>query len=268
MILSSFTLSLRPRSFAAVNSLVVRTRRHGSFARPISQSTARSSAPTTALPFASASILLAATLLCTSGNIAHSNYDVVECSAVPLGGESVMLSPSKEPATGILFPRLCNGMTLAGCGVRVKYGFVKVYAVGTYLDPLAMSFLKTQGEAEVKKALLDPQYPRTIRIVMNRNLSIDKYTAAIIEALEPRMNGEDLRCLDEFKKLNPPVDLIQGAEMEMTIRGDTLLYKNAVGGLGQIKSAVFTKAMCNVFYGEECVSPPHLNKVLSGVKSL
>ena len=37
-----------------------------------------------------------------------------------------MLSPSKEPATGILFPKLCNGMTFAGCGVRVKYGFVKV----------------------------------------------------------------------------------------------------------------------------------------------
>ena len=37
-----------------------------------------------------------------------------------------MLSPKTEEATGILFPRLCNGMTLAGCGVRVKWGFVKV----------------------------------------------------------------------------------------------------------------------------------------------
>lgn len=37
-----------------------------------------------------------------------------------------MLSPKAEEATGILFPRLCNGMTLAGCGVRVKWGFVKV----------------------------------------------------------------------------------------------------------------------------------------------
>ena len=119
--------------------------------------------------------------------------------------------------------------------------------MGTYVDPLAMSMIKSQGEVEVKKALLDPSYPRTIRIVMNRNLSIDKYTAAIIEALEPRMNGEDLGSLEEFKKLNPPVDLIQGAEMEMTIRGDVLLYKNAVGGLGQIKSSVFTKAMCDVF---------------------
>ena len=131
-----------------------------------------------------------------------------------------------------------------------------------------MSMIKTQGEAEVKKALLDPSYPRTIRIVMNRNLSIDKYTAAIIEALEPRMKGEDLGALEEFKKLNPPVDLVEGAEMEMTIRGHTLLYKNAVGGVGQIKSKVFTSALCDVYYGADAVSPTHLDSVVSGVKSL
>jgi hypothetical protein len=131
-----------------------------------------------------------------------------------------------------------------------------------------MSMIKSQGDAEVKKALLDPKYPRTIRIVMNRDLSIEKYTSAIIEALEPRMHGEHLETLEEFKKLNPPVDLIQGAEMEMTIRGDVLLYKNAVGGLGQIKSDVFTKAMCDVFYGADAVSPTHLESVVSGVRSL
>ena len=128
--------------------------------------------------------------------------------------------------------------------------------------------IKSQGEAEVKKALLDPTYPRTLRIVMNRSLSIEKYTNAIVEALEPRMNGEDLGSLEEFKKLNPPVDLVEGAEMEMTIRGDVLLYKNAVGGLGQIKSSVFTKAMCDVFYGADAVSPTHMESVVSGIKNL
>lgn len=83
-------------------------------------------------------------------------------------------------------------MQFVGCGVRVKWGFVKVYAVGTYMDPIAMAAVKKEGDKAVEKALLDPMYPRTIRIVMNRSLSIDKYTAAIVEALEPRMNGEDL----------------------------------------------------------------------------
>jgi hypothetical protein len=103
-----------------------------------------------------------------------------------------MVGPVKEKATGILFPQLCNGLSLVGCGVRVKYGFVKVYAVGTYVDPIAMMAVKSQSREAIEKALLNPMYPRTIRIVMNRGLSIDKYTSAIVDALEPRMKGEDL----------------------------------------------------------------------------
>ena len=74
--------------------------------------------------------------------------------------------------------------------------------------------------------------------------------------------------LEEFKKLNPPVDLVQGAEIEMTIRGDTLLYKNAVGGVGTIRSSVFTKAMCDVYYGSDPVSPDHKAAVLKGIPKL
>jgi len=103
---------------------------------------------------------------------------------IKTGGDVVMLGPTKENATGILFPNLCNAMTFVGCGVRVKYGFFKVYAVGTYMDPIAMSGVKAYP-TEIEKALLNPTFPRTIRIVMNRSLSIEKYTAAIVEALEP-----------------------------------------------------------------------------------
>lgn len=66
-------------------------------------------------------------------NSSHNNYRAAQCSA-PLGGEAVMLSPKTEPVTGILFPRLCNGMTLAGCGVRVKWGFVKVCLIHVKYD--------------------------------------------------------------------------------------------------------------------------------------
>jgi len=111
-------------------------------------------------------------------------------------------------------------------------------------------------------------YPRTIRIVMNRALSIEKYTSAIVESLEPRMNGQDLEKLNDFKKLNPPVDLIEGAEMEMTIRGDTLLYKNSTGGVGRIQSQVFCEALCDVYYGKDAVSPSHKESVLEGIAKL
>jgi hypothetical protein len=177
-------------------------------------------------------------------------------------------APIKENATGIMFPQLCNGMNLVGTGVRIKWGLIKVYAVGTYMDPIAMGGVKNQSTQVLEKVLLNPLYPRTIRIVMNRALSIDKYTSAIVEALEPRMNGEDLEFLEEFKKLNPPVDLVEGAEIEMTIRGDTLLYRNAVGGVGAIHSAVFTRALCDVYYGKDPVSPTHKQAVLEGIPKM
>ena len=110
-----------------------------------------------------------------------------------LGGDVISTgTPVKENSTGILFPQLCNGFYLAGCGVRIKYGFVKVYALGTYLDPLAMSAVKNSNPATIQQALCNPTYPRTIRIVMNRGLSMQKFVAALEEALLPRMQGKDL----------------------------------------------------------------------------
>jgi hypothetical protein len=190
------------------------------------------------------------------------------CDARKNTGDVVMLGPTVEPATGILFPRLCNALTFVGCGVRVKWRFAKVYAVGTYVDPLAFSYVKDRGDEEIQKALLDPKHPRTIRVVMNRAVSIDKYTSAIIEALEPRMAGEDLDKLEEFKMLNPPGDLVEGAVMEMTIRGDTLLYRNSGGSVGAIHSEVFCKALCDVYYGADAVSEPHKEDVIMGIKHL
>ena len=74
--------------------------------------------------------------------------------------------------------------------------------------------------------------------------------------------------LEEFKALNPKVDLIEGAEIEMTIRGNTMLYKNSLGSVGQIHSPVFCRAMCDVYYGNDSVSPGHKDDVVKGVSKL
>ena len=120
-------------------------------------------------------------------------YPTLNAARLPTSGDVLSAgTPTKEAQTGILFPPLCNGMSLVGVGVRIKYVFVKVYAVGTYMDPVAMMAVKKGSKADIEKALLDPTYPRTLRIVMNRGLSIDKYTAAIVESIEPRMGGREL----------------------------------------------------------------------------
>ena len=57
-----------------------------------------------------------------------------------------------------------------------------MYAVGAYADPADV-----KGKDDPAAALLDPAVPKSIRIVMNRGLSVDKYMAAIMEALEVRV---------------------------------------------------------------------------------
>jgi len=184
-----------------------------------------------------------------------------DCDAINVG------KITTEPITKILFPALVNGMSLAGVGVRVKYMFVNVYAVGAYFDPIAMMAIKQGTTNDIETALVDPTYPRTIRIVMNRGLSVDKFINAIVEAVEPRLKGKNLDTLDEFKELFPKVDLTEGDEVEMTIRGDVLLLKTGLG-VGTIRSRPFTEAMCDVYFGKDAVSPTLKNDVLKGIPNL
>lgn len=187
---------------------------------------------------------------------------------IPSSGDVLSVGKiTSEPATKIQFPALCNAMSLAGVGVRVKYVFVNVYAVGAYFDPIAMMAVKKGGQADIEKALCDPTYPRTFRIVMNRGLSVDKFIAAMNEAIEPRLKGKDLGKLTEFKEIFPKVDLVEGDEIELTIRGDTLLLKTGLG-VGSIKSRHFTEAMCAVYFGEDPVSPTLMQDVLKGIRKL
>jgi hypothetical protein len=187
---------------------------------------------------------------------------------IPSSGDVLSVGKiTNEPATNIAFPALCNAMSLAGVGVRVKYVFVNVYAVGAYFDPIAMMAVKKGSSADIEGALCDPTYPRTIRIVMNRGLSVDKFIAAMNEAIEPRLNGKNLDTLDQFKEIFPKVDLVEGDEIELTIRGDTLLLKTGLG-VGSIRSRPFTEAMCDVYFGKDPVSPTLKSDVMGGIPGL
>lgn len=99
---------------------------------------------------------------------------------------------------------------------------------------------------------------------MNRGLSVDKFIAAIVEAVEPRLKGQNLETLDQFKEIFPKVDLQEGDEVEMTLRGDTLLLKTALT-VATIQSRAFTEAMCDVYFGDDPVSPTLKEEVMKGI---
>jgi cytochrome bd-type quinol oxidase subunit 2 len=108
-------------------------------------------------------------------------------SRIPSGGDVLMVgAPIKEKATGIMFPQLCNGINLVG---MYFYSFRSMLLARTWIQLHWIGGIKNQSTQVLEKVLLIPFYPRMIHIVMNCALSIDKYMSAIVEALEPRMNG-------------------------------------------------------------------------------
>uniref|UniRef100_A0A6U4I439 Chalcone isomerase domain-containing protein n=2 Tax=Phaeomonas parva TaxID=124430 RepID=A0A6U4I439_9STRA len=89
---------------------------------------------------------------------------------------------------------------------------------------------------------------------MARTLSSEKYTAAIVEALDPRV--KDKAALARFQDMNPPGDMRQGTEICMELRGDTLYYMIGGRAIGSIQSEELTAALADVYFGSDPVSPP------------
>lgn len=96
----------------------------------------------------------------------------------------------EEPETGIAFPSVLDSKHLLGVGVRKKYQFINVYAVGFYANKEDFQGLKG-SEDEKEAALLNPHKARTLKIVMNRSLTMEAVISALVDAVEPRMKGED-----------------------------------------------------------------------------
>lgn len=97
----------------------------------------------------------------------------------------------EEPETGITFPAVLESKHLFGVGVRKKYQVFNVYAIGLYANKNDFQGIHNNAE-EQEAALLNPHKHRTLRIVMNRKVTMEVVISTLIESLEPRMHGKDL----------------------------------------------------------------------------
>ena len=97
----------------------------------------------------------------------------------------------EEPVTGIAFLPTFDSKSFVGCGVRKRYTFFNVYAVGFYFN--AEDFKDIKDEEEFEAALLNPHKHRIIKIVINRNVTMQQVVDTLKESLEPRMKGQDLQ---------------------------------------------------------------------------
>ena len=139
-----------------------------------------------------------------SSHLASSNSDTEALVSLPLlgpaigfnvGGDRIVedvkdFSLIEEPETGITFPSVLDSKQLLGVGVRKKYQIFNVYALGMYANKEDFQGIN-ESQNEQEAALLDPHKPRTLKIIMNRKLTMEAVISALMDAVEPRMDGKD-----------------------------------------------------------------------------
>ncbi|MCB9897356.1 MAG: chalcone isomerase family protein [Planctomycetes bacterium] len=185
-----------------------------------------------------------------------------------------------EPETDVVFPTALHApgspaesddQVLAGCGVREKFVF-DVYAVGLYVDPLAAHEQLAAHRAESGKQLAkdaafyadlaSDALPKTLRLVMVRDVDADDMRSAFEDALRPRMvegrvgaeREAALAALATFKGYFRK-EYVEGTEMLLALRPGGKLTAVVDGDLlGGVTSRALTDAVVDVYLGKDPIS--------------
>eukprot|EP00613_Pedinella_sp_CCMP2098_P036940 CAMPEP_0171811110 /NCGR_PEP_ID=MMETSP0991-20121206/77926_1 /TAXON_ID=483369 /ORGANISM="non described non described, Strain CCMP2098" /LENGTH=139 /DNA_ID=CAMNT_0012424441 /DNA_START=235 /DNA_END=649 /DNA_ORIENTATION=- len=90
----------------------------------------------------------------------------------------------QEAATKIKFSTSIDGeLSLIGTGCRYKWGMVKVYAVGIYIQGEVGSL----GGAGLRKGLVESTAKKSVVMKMARGIDSQKLVDALDEAFKPRL---------------------------------------------------------------------------------
>ena len=130
---------------------------------------------------------------------------------------------------GLTFPGQLKGQTLVGGGTRAKYGAVKVYAVGLYIDAgRAASSLKpfvglpaAKLPANFFKVLQSGKFDRTLLLQFHRAVAAETVAGALRDSLAGRLSAG---VLDKFRstllKTLGDASVLKGAKIFFSCRGD------------------------------------------------
>lgn len=192
----------------------------------------------------------------------------------------------KEPKTGVQFKNTMTpagastSLTLMGVGARIKEVLmvdVNVYAVGMYVDAAAAqgALAAWQGksssdlrkDAAFRKALLDPGFDKSLRLVMARDVDGDTMMEAFDEALKPRtrtLGGGDK--LGAFKGYFDMDELTEDTELLFTCTKEGKMV-TAIGGKrkGEIASPGLCAAFFDIYVGTKPVASAARNSFYGGL---
>ena len=194
--------------------------------------------------------------------------------ALPLAAQTVT-----EPNSGVAFPVKLTAPSgdehaLTGTGIRTKtFLKVKVYAFGLYVDGAgAAAALASFAGKDAKtlekdktfyQALLQMQFPMTLRLVMTRDVGGDDMAEAFDGALRPRViqaaaeknmpGGEE--ALETFRGFFSVGEMTKDSELLFTCTPDGTLSSSVKG---TPNAALASPALCwalfDVYLGDKPIS--------------
>jgi hypothetical protein len=171
----------------------------------------------------------------------------------------------KEPKTGVGFSETMNhegtDLVLAGAGVRSKMMF-KVYAGALYIDSSAKSALEQfKGKASkpdqgVYDAIADGSFAKMFLLHFVRDVDSGKIIEAFQESLAKNI---DLKAADVQKDAEAfltasKVDMKEGQEMKVFIKGDEITVAIPAGSSQPIKNSKLVGGVARIWLGKDPIS--------------
>jgi len=185
-------------------------------------------------------------------------------------------SGAGDSIDGIAFPGTVGAQTFVGGGTRSKYGAVKVYAVGLYIDASrAASSLKPfvgapasslTGRADFFRVLQTGRFDRTLLLQFHRSVAADAVAGALRDSLASRLGAV---ALEKFRAALSAVlgagSVAKGARLYFSCRGDALsIALGAPSPASTLKDKALCPAFLDVYLGPKPVSPAAKAGVATG----
>jgi Chalcone isomerase-like len=171
----------------------------------------------------------------------------------------------KEPKTGVGFSETMNhegtDLILIGAGLRSKM-MVKVYAGALYIDSTAKSALEqfkskaSKPDQSVYDAIADGNFAKMFLLHFVREVDSEKIIEAFKESLEKNVDTKapDVQKDAEAFLTASKVDMKEGQEMKVFIKGDEITVTTPAGSSQPIKNSKLAGAVSRIWLGKEPIS--------------
>lgn len=171
----------------------------------------------------------------------------------------------KEPKTGVGFSETLNhdgtDLFLAGAGVRSKM-MIKVYAGALYIDTAAKSALEQvkskagKPDQSVYDAISDGNFARMFLLHFVRDVDSGKIIEAFKESMEKNidMKAAGVQKDAEAFLTASKVDMKEGQELKVFIKGDEVTVITPSGSSQPIKNSKLAGAVARIWLGKDPIS--------------